>query len=127
MRIWVSTHCRDRYYERVSNIPPDGGFTMKIINNITNGKDITEKIFDEAPRYILYLHEKYGEVGQRIIEHDQVIYLLKRQKETKDTFTAITCFKNEDFLSQFKNTSMSRSEIYIKIKLAKAANKKKNH
>ena len=120
MKLWITNHCKERYRERISNGEPVD--VVKILQQISKGKDITNIVFDEAPRYILYLHEEYGEVGQTIIKADGIIFLLKK-KEGTDTFAVLTCFKDENYLAQFKNTSMPRAEIYIRIKLIKAKNK----
>jgi hypothetical protein len=117
MNLWITNHCKERYVERVTNgIPVD---VVSILKNISAGKDITDKIYTEAPRYILYLYEKYGELGQKILLHDNVIYILKKKEGTFETYSVLTCFRNEKYLEQFKNTAMARDEIYIRIKFAK--------
>ncbi len=121
MKLWVTNHCKERYIERITDgVPVD---VVSILKKVASGKDITDKLYTEAPRYILYLYEKYGELGQRILLHDNVIYILKKKEGTLETFSVLTCFKNEKYLEQFKNTVMPREEIYIRIKLAKKKSK----
>ena len=122
MKLIITNHCKERYVERINN----GEFIdiVIILKLISSGKDITNKIYDEVPRYILYLYEKYGELGQRIILSSDIIFILRKKEGTFDTYIVLTCYKNENHLSQFKNTSLSREEIFIRIKLAKSKNKK---
>lgn len=122
MQLWITNHCKERYAERINNnIPVD---VVVILKSITSGKDITNKVLEEAPRYLLYLYQKYNEFGLTIIKTDNIIYILKKKEGTFNTYTALTCYKDDNYLSQFKNTVMSRSEIYIRIKILKAEIKK---
>lgn len=115
MKIWITEHCKDRYAERVMN----GKRTdvINIVNTVIEGKDITNKILDSVPRYILYLYEKYGEFGQKIIQNGDIIFILKRKDGTIDTFNVLTCYVDKDLnhFNQYKNTNLSRKEIYIRI------------
>ena len=116
MKLIVSKHCKERYKERISGEYTD---IITILKQISNGIDITNKIYDEVPRYILYLYEKYGELGQKIILSNNIIFILKKNENSPDLFHVITCYKNENHLEQFKNSSLSRSEIFYKISIIK--------
>ncbi len=121
MKIWITNHCKERYVERVN----EGRCTdvVDILKAISSGKDITNKVLDDAPRYILYLYEKYNEFKLTIIKNNNVIFILRKKD---DVYHAITCFKDENYLSMYKNTSMSRADIYLKIRLLKSKIKKTN-
>lgn len=123
MQLSITTHCKERYVERVNGGNPVDIVT--ILQKISAGKDITNKVLDDAPRYILYLYERYEECGLTVIKNDDIIFILKRKEGTYNTFSVLTCYKDVNFLEQFKNTSMPRAEIYIKIRLKKAELKKK--
>jgi len=122
-KLWITKHCKERYEERINN-----GLSIDILlvlQNVYNAKDITNKVLEEAPRYILYLYEKYGEFGQKILKNNDTIFILKRKHDEKDTWNVITCYKDNNYLSQYKNTTMSRKEIYIRIKMEKIKNNRK--
>jgi hypothetical protein len=122
MNLNITNHCKDRYIERVNNGQQVD--IMVIIKSIISGRDITNKVLEEAPRYLLYLYEKYREFGLTIIKSGDIIYTLKKKDGTYNTYLVITCYKDVNYLSQFKNTSMSRDEIYIRIKQIKNEIKK---
>ncbi len=68
MKFFITKHCQQRYIERINNgLNVDDNVLFTILDKVNAGKDITNKIYDEIPRFILYLYEKYGELGQTII------------------------------------------------------------
>ncbi len=120
MKFFITKHCQQRYIERVNNgLNVDDNVLFTILNKVSAGKDITNKIYDEIPRFILYLYEKYGELGQTIIKSDNIIFITKKRVGTNNLFDAITCYFDNNYLSQYKNTVLSREDIFIKIKEAK--------
>lgn len=125
MKIWITAHCKDRFKERISlGVNTD---VVDILKLVSSGKDITNKVLDDAPRYILYLHEKYGEFGQKIIKNGDIIFILKRTENVPDGYTVLTCYKDTNYLSQFINSAMPRKEIYMQIKIAKMKNNSKKN
>ncbi len=124
MSLWITSHCKKRYVERINDGKPVD--VIEILKAVSSGKDITDKIYTEAPRYILYLYEEYGGLGLKIVSNGDIIFILKKKEGTEKMFSVITCFKNINYLKQFKETSMSREDIFIKIKIAKSNLKKKN-
>ena len=92
---------------------------------LLKSKDITNKVYDEIPRYILYLYEKYKSANYKILLADKVIFLCQKREGTNNLYDVITCYhENSNYLSQFKTTVLSRDEIYFKIKLIKNKIKK---
>lgn len=90
---------------------------VTILKHISAGVDITNKIYDECPRYILFLYEKYKELGINIIRSGHVLFITKKRKGTYDLYDVITCYHFcNDHLKQFKNTVLSREEIFLKIR-----------
>ena len=123
MKINVSKHCRERYKERISGENTD----IKILlYQISHGKDITMKVYEEAPRYILFLYEKYKTASQKILLFENIIFILIHDKNTDDN-NIITCYrKTENFLDAYKNCGLSRQIIYDKIALIKKKIKNEN-
>ena len=118
MKFWLTQHSKERYVERVLNgLNTVDNLNVTILKQISAGVDITNKIYDECPRYILYLYEKYKELGLKIIKSGNVLFLTKKRKGTECLYDVITCYlENSNYLRQFKNTALSREMIFIKIK-----------
>lgn len=125
MKFWITSHARQRYIERINNgLNVSDNVLISMLKDVSAGKDITDKIYDEIPRYILYLHEKYKTCGQRLIKSGDNIFIVIKRDGTQNLYEVLTCFKNnENFLRQFKNTALSREEIFLKIKEIKKKNK----
>lgn len=120
-KYYISRHCQERYTERIrmgSNIQETSLLT-EMINSLKTGKDITQKIYDDVPRYILYLYEKYKQLGITIIESDGVIYIARKRTGTLNLYDVVTCYSAYRHLEQFKNTDMKRQDIFIRIKQIK--------
>jgi hypothetical protein len=120
MKFFITQHAAERFVERIGRV--DGNLYAEILKNLSAGKDITMKTFDDAPRYILYLYEKYSSAGLKIIESNGTIFILKKREGTQDLFNVVTCYKTEAHIqktNQFKNSKYSRAEIFIKIREAK--------
>lgn len=118
MKFWLTQHSKERYVERVlngNNLVEN--LNIDILRQISAGIDITNKVYDECPRYILYLYEKYKELGLKIIRSNNIIFITKKRKGTFALYDVVTCYIDDgNHLSQFKNTALSRETIFIKIK-----------
>lgn len=123
MKFWLTQHSKDRYVERILNgLNTADNLNVTILKQISSGVDITSKVYDDCPRYILYLYEKYKELGITIIKKDNVLFIARKRKGTYDLYDVITCYNYDEgrFLRQFKNTALTREEIFFKIKLIKS-------
>jgi len=123
MKFWLTQHCRERYVERILNgLNSVDNLNITIIKQMITGADITNKVYDDCPRYILYLYEKYGQLGLTIIKAENVIFIAKKRKGTYNLYDVLTCYPYQDgkYLSQFKNTALSRDMIFLKIKQIKS-------
>lgn len=118
MKFWLTHHSKVRYVERILNgLNNVENLNITILKQISSGTDITAKVYDECPRYILYLYEEYGELGLKIIRSGNVLFITKKRKGTYDLYDVLTCyFEDGKYLKQFKNTALSRENIFIKIK-----------
>lgn len=127
MKFWLTDHSKKRYIERINNgLNNFENLNITILKKISGGKDITNKIYDDCPRYILYLYEKYNELGITIVLADNVLFITKKRKGTYDLYDVLTCYPyTKDHLKQFKNTALSREQIFLKIKELKRNLKKK--
>lgn len=121
MRFWLTHHCKIRYVERVLNGNNNmENLNVTILKDISAGTDITSKVYDETPRYILYLYEKYKELGITIIRNKNILFIARKRKGTYNLYDVLTCYVDDgNYLRQFKNTALSREEIFLKIKLTK--------
>lgn len=117
-KFYITKHAIERYIERIrmSINTSNTNIISEMLQCLKSGKDITNKVFDECPRYILYLYEKYNELGLSIIEQGQTIFICRKRKGTDNLYDVITCYNSYKHLDQFKNTSMKREDIFIKIK-----------
>ena len=123
MKFWLTQHSKERYVERILNgLNTSNNLNITILKEISAGVDITNKVYDDCPRYILYLYEEYKELGIRIIKKDNVLFIAKKRKGTYDLYDVITCYNYDEgrYLRQFKNTTLSRETIFLKIKMIKS-------
>lgn len=125
MKYWITQHCKERYLQRVNNglAVSNDNITIEILKTIGSGKDITDSIYDKVPRYILFLHERYKECGQRVIKSGNIIFITKKREGTFNLSDVFTCFIDNDFLEKYRNSALSREEIFMKIKAIKKKNK----
>lgn len=125
----VTQHCRERYVQRIPFTHGEN-LLMTILSKLNVTKDITEKIFEECPRYILHLLEKYKSAGQRIFLNveDNIIFIAKKRPGTGNNpqdardglFEILTCYKHdENYLSLFKESVQLRKVTYEKIAIEK--------
>jgi hypothetical protein len=122
MKFWLTKHSKERYVERILNgLNTVDNLNITILKQISSGIDITNKVYDECPRYILYLYEQYGELGLTIIKSGNVLFITKKRKGTYDLYDVVTCYLEDgNYLKQFKNTALSRENIFIKIREIKS-------
>lgn len=123
MKFWLTQHSKERYVERILNgLNTTDNLNVTILKQISSGVDITNKIYDECPRYILFLYEKYKQLGITIIRKDNVLFITRKRKGTYDLYDVITCYLEDgNYLKQFKNTALSRDQIFLKIKMIKSS------
>ena len=122
MKFWLTQHSKERYVERILNgLNNVDNLNITILKQISAGANITSKVYDECPRYILYLYEKYKELGITIMKSGNVLFICRKRKGTFDLYDVLTCyFDDGKYLRQFKNTALSRDEIFLKIKVVKS-------
>jgi hypothetical protein len=122
MKFWLTQHSKERYVERILNgLNNHENLNVMILNHVSAGTDITNKVYDECPRYILYLYEKYKELGLTIVKSGNVLFITKKRKGTNNLYDVLTCyFDDGKYLRQFKNTALSREDIFLKIKMIKS-------
>jgi hypothetical protein len=121
MKFWLTQHSKERYVQRILNgLNTTENLNVMILKQISSGADITNKIYDECPRYILFLYEKYKELGITIIKKDNVLFICRKRKGTYNLYDVLTCYLEDgNYLKQFKNSALSREQIFLKIKMIK--------
>lgn len=121
MRFFITYHAADRFIERIRGgiNSTNNNLFAEMLKELSIGKDITNKIYDEVPRYILYLYEKYKQLGLTIIHSNQTLYICRKRPGTQNLFDVITCYNDHRHLEQFKNSAMKREEVFLKIKMIK--------
>lgn len=126
MRYNITLHSRLRYVERVAvDLTNTDNILPLMLQDLKDSKDITNKIYNDYPRYILHLHETFKGANQIIMENKDkhVWFILKKKPGTLHTYDVLTCYKRGDAMDQFKSSVLSRQEIFIRITMAKKANK----
>lgn len=120
-KYFITRHCQDRYLERVRNDQNTSpNLLLEILKTIYAGKDITNKVRVEVPRFILYLYEKYKSAGFKIVTNENIIFITQKRKGSTNLFDVITCYYDTGkFLEQYKNTALTRQEIFSKISAIK--------
>jgi hypothetical protein len=122
MKFWLTQHAKERYLERILNgTNVTDNLNMRMLKDLYSGSDITNKVYDECPRYILFLYEKYKELGLTIIKSGSILFITKKRKGTYNLYDVMTCyFEDGKYLRQFKNTVLTREQIFLKIKEIKS-------
>jgi len=118
MNFFITHHAGERYVERIRGglNSTEQNLFSEMLTKLRAGKDITSKIFDDAPRYILFLYEKYKQLGLTIIQSNDTLFICRKRPGTQNLFDVITCYNDHRHLEQFKNTAMKREEIFLRIK-----------
>jgi len=119
MKFNITSHCKDRYRERVlGNTGVSDNLYRSILSDLNTGKNISSKLSTELPRFILYLKERYGsDKGYNIIQKGYTFFILTKRKNTVDLYDVITCYIEFDIYKKFSNTILTNDEIYLKLKL----------
>lgn len=112
MRAFITQHCRNRYMERVGKTPNSLQDIAKIVES---GTDVTNKIFDAAPRFILHLYTKYKTANIKIIFKDGVHYITTKRKGADNLYDVMTCYQGDDRFKMYANSVIPRKEIYFQI------------
>ena len=122
MRYNITKHCRDRYIERIlGNLNNSPNIFIEMLTKLSKAKNITSNLSDNVPRFILYVKERYGaDKGYTFLKSDSLIFILVKRKNTFNLYDVITCYVESDKLEQFKNTKLSKKEIYNKLHLLKS-------
>lgn len=129
MKYFITKHCKERYIQKIKNgLNSTDDILIEILKLVSAGKDITNKIFDEVPRYIIHLYEKYENANIKIYLNQNIIFILKKRIGTQDLYDVLTTYHYTDnYLEVYKHSVLSRQDIYIKISLLKKSVKHKLH
>lgn len=117
MKYFISKHCQERYLERVLNSKNTiNNLLVTIFNDLKNSKNITSQTSTEAPRFILYLKQRYGnDKGYNILKKDHIIFIVIKRKGTYDLYDVVTCYIDNDSIDKFKHNILNNKEIYLKL------------
>lgn len=120
MRYDITRHCKDRYIERVlGNLNNSDNLFVEMLKNLSTATNITSKLSETCPRFVLYVKERYGSIGFNFLKKDHVIYVLTKHKGTKDLYDVITCYVESDALKKFENSALTNEQIYTRLRLVK--------
>lgn len=119
MKFNITRHCRDRYIERVlANSGKCDNLFITMLSDLKTGENITSKISESLPRFVLYLKERYGkDKGYTIIKKDYTFFILTKRKGTEDLYDVITCYIEYDTFRRFSKTILSKDQIHLKLAL----------
>jgi hypothetical protein len=121
MKFNITRHCKNRYIERVlGGLNNSPNIFLEILNMLNSATNITSKLSEENPRFILYLKERYGiDKGYNFLKKDNVIFVLSKHKGTKNLYEVITCYIKHKHIDKFKNTILSNDEIHLRLRQLK--------
>lgn len=120
MKFYITKHCKNRYIERVLNgLNTSDNILFTIFNELNCANNITSKISTDAPRFILYLKERYGNQGYNILKYNNIIFICIKRKNTIDLYDVVTCYIDIDSINMFKHSTLSNDEIYLKLSMLK--------
>lgn len=113
----ITKHCANRYTERVlGNLNNSKNLYTEILRCLSSGQNITSKLSETTPRFILYVKQRYGsDKGYNFIKKDKIIFVLTKRKGTEKLYDVITCYIENRHLEKFQNTALSKEEIYTKL------------
>jgi len=122
MKFNITKHCSDRYVQRVlagSNVI--NNLYVQILKDLSSGTNITSKISEKHPRYLLYVKERYGsDKGYTFIKKGDLIFLLTKRKNTNDLYDVLTCYiETIDTYKRFDDSVLTKEEIYYKLSTLK--------
>jgi hypothetical protein len=117
MKYNITRHCLSRYIERIlGGLNNSPNIFKEILNCLNSGINITSKLSETHPRFILYIKERYGNKGYTFIKKNYCIFVLTKRKNTDNLYDVLTCYNENNSLKQFENSILSKDEIYIKLK-----------
>ena len=117
MKFFITQHCKERYLERVfGGLNTSNHLLKTILNDLYIGKNITSEISEKHIRFLLYVKEKYGNKGYNFIKNNNTIFITTKRKGTIDLYDVLTCYDMHNCFTQFDNSIMNKSEIYLKLK-----------
>lgn len=123
MKFYITSHCKNRYRERVlGNTNIVDNILLKILEELRIGTNVTSKMSENYPRLILYLKETYENKGFNFIKFEHTIFVAIKRKGTEDLYDVVTCYLEGPQLDMFKNTALTNEEIHLKLKLLKYKN-----
>lgn len=119
MKFNITEHCAKRYKERIlGNCNTSINLFKTILNDLNTGKNISSRLSEILPRFILYLKERYGsDKGYNIIQKGHTFFILSKRKNTADLYDVVTCYVEFDTFRKFSNTALTNDEIYLKLRL----------
>lgn len=118
MKFNITKHCSQRYTQRVlggSNIT--NNLYVQILKDLSSGTNITSKISEKHPMYLLYVKKRYGsDKGYTFIKKDNIIFILTKRKNTDNLYDVLTCYiETVDTYKRFDNSVLTNQEIYHKL------------
>ena len=118
MKFHITQHCQTRYSERCLNGLNTVNILKAVLTDIYSAKNITSEISNKNPRFILFLYEKYKKSGTLVFKKDK-LYFIGIKRKGVEIIDILTCYYGDDKFKMFENTTMSRDEIFFKIKSIK--------
>jgi len=117
MKFNITHHCKDRYLKRVlNNSGKCENLYKQILSDLNTGINITSKLSEKLPRFILYIKERYGsDKGYNIIQKDHTFFILTKRKGTENLYDVLTCYIEFDTFKKFLNTCLTNEEIHLKL------------
>lgn len=118
-RFYITKHCQQRYLERVyNNLNTSPNLLNEIFKKLEESKDITSNISNDNPFFLYYLYEKYKRKHLHIYKNLN-LYFIVYYDNIEIKYNVVTCYYGEKILDTYKNTAISRKEIFYKISLIK--------
>ena len=119
-KFYVTKHCIKRYIERVLLNVRCETLMTDILTSIYTSTNITGRIANEYPRYILHAKETYKNSIQ-ILKKGDIIFITTKDKKSKyiPKYNVLTCYKGEDNFKKYKNTVLTNKQIHEKLSILK--------
>ena len=119
-KFYVTKHCKQRYIERtLGGLNSSENILFTILSDLKSAKNITSQLSTENPRFILYIKERYGNIGFNFLKSNHTIFVLTKRKQTNDLYDVITCYIENSDLEMFKNSILTNEQIYLKLSTLK--------
>lgn len=118
MKFYITKHCQNRYLERCLNgLNTSNELLKTILEDCYKANNITSEISNTNPRFILYLYEKYQRSGTLIFKKEN-LYFIGTKRKGFEIIDILTCYYGDSKFNMFKNSSLSRDEIFFQDKTA---------